>query len=106
MLGRKRHLPRAAPASPRALAPSKPTLFLSECVLVYMGPEESRALVRWAGQSFSTAAWLNYDPIRPHDAFGQVMVENLKVRDPSHRAACAASAVLLIVTHMHTFPPR
>jgi hypothetical protein len=35
--------------------------------------------VQWAGQSFPTAAWLNYDPIRPHDAFGQVMVENLKV---------------------------
>lgn len=55
-----------------------------------MGPEESRALVQWAGQSFPTAAWLNYDPIRPHDAFGQVMVENLKVNHKLNKI-CATS---------------
>lgn len=46
--------------------------------------------MQWAGQSFPTAAWLNYDPIRPHDAFGQVMVENLKVNRELNKI-CAMS---------------
>ncbi len=57
-----------------------PTLFLSECVMVYMPPAASKALVAWAAASFSRAAWLNYEPIRPDDAFGRIMVDNLRVR--------------------------
>jgi tRNA wybutosine-synthesizing protein 4 len=59
---------------------SRPTLFLSECVLVYIEPEESGAVIRWAAQSFPAAAFLTYEQILPHDAFGQMMVRHLEVR--------------------------
>ena len=69
---------------------SLPTLFLAECVLIYMEPERSKALIDWAGRNFATAVFLNYDPFRLGDSFGQVMVDNLKVRglDLPGRDAC------------------
>ena len=57
-----------------------PTMFLSECVLVYLEPEDSGAVISWAGTNFPRAAMLTYEQIKPHDAFGQVMVKNLEVR--------------------------
>ena len=57
-----------------------PTLFLSECVLVYLEPEESCAIIAWAARSFSNAAFATYEQIRPHDAFGLVMARNLEER--------------------------
>lgn len=66
---------------------SLPTLLLAECVLVYMEPDQGTALVQWAGRRFDVAAFLAYDPIRPHDAFGKTMVQNLNVRSaPCGRA--------------------
>ena len=41
-----------------------PTMFLTECVLVYMEPEKSREVIKWAGTNFSTAVFLNYEPVR------------------------------------------
>jgi O-methyltransferase involved in polyketide biosynthesis len=38
------------------LDPDKPTIVLSECVLVYMKPEESNALVSFLAGKLSTAA--------------------------------------------------
>ena len=58
----------------------QPTLFLSECVLVYVEPEESGALIGWAARHFPTAAFLTYEQILPHDTFGQMMVRHLEVR--------------------------
>ena len=43
---------------------SLPTLFLAECVLVYMEPEKSKEVVQWAGANFTTALFINYDPVR------------------------------------------
>lgn len=43
---------------------SLPTMFLTECVLVYMEPEKSREVIKWAGTTFSTALFLNYEPVR------------------------------------------
>ena len=42
---------------------SLPTMFLTECVLVYMEPEKSRKVIKWAGTTFSTALFLNYEPV-------------------------------------------
>ncbi len=64
--------------------------------------EHARALIEWAGATFPTAAWIDYEPVcdllksisymnhilpcvpngkmLPHDAFGKVMVNNLQVR--------------------------
>ncbi|KAF5831853.1 S-adenosyl-L-methionine-dependent methyltransferase [Dunaliella salina] len=59
---------------------SAPTLILSECVLVYMEPSDSSNLVRMLGQTFSNAAIVVYEQVRPHDAFGRQMRSNLEER--------------------------
>uniref|UniRef100_A0A8C2HFX7 Leucine carboxyl methyltransferase 1 n=2 Tax=Cyprinus carpio TaxID=7962 RepID=A0A8C2HFX7_CYPCA len=41
--------------------PELPTLFLSECVLVYMTPEQSSKLVHWVADAFPTAMFINYE---------------------------------------------
>ncbi|GFS19472.1 leucine carboxyl methyltransferase 1-like [Elysia marginata] len=70
---------------------SLPTLFLSECVLVYIEVEGTDKLLKWISDNFPTAMFLNYEQINLSDAFGQVMIENLKARDCvlSGAAACA-----------------
>ncbi|XP_036316084.1 leucine carboxyl methyltransferase 1 isoform X3 [Pipistrellus kuhlii] len=38
-----------------------PTLLVTECVLVYMTPEQSANLIRWAASSFETAMFISYE---------------------------------------------
>ena len=57
-----------------------PTFVLAECVLVYMEPGESSALVRWLAARLPTAALAVYEQIRPEDAFGRQMLLNLAAR--------------------------
>ncbi|KAL6498752.1 hypothetical protein OROGR_028299 [Orobanche gracilis] len=52
----------------------------SKCVLIYLDPESSRAIVEWASRTFSTAIFFLYEQIRPDDAFGQQMIRNLESR--------------------------
>ncbi len=62
---------------------SAPTLFLSECVLVYMPPEASAEVLRWAGdgKTFSGPVVLaTYEQIHPNDPFGRTMMANLTAR--------------------------
>lgn len=40
-----------------------PTYVLSECVLVYMEPADSAAVVRWLGTRFSSAALVVYEQV-------------------------------------------
>eukprot|EP01111_Echinosteliopsis_oligospora_P005692 TRINITY_DN1923_c0_g1_i2.p1 TRINITY_DN1923_c0_g1~~TRINITY_DN1923_c0_g1_i2.p1 ORF type:complete len:219 (-),score=44.62 TRINITY_DN1923_c0_g1_i2:14-670(-) len=58
----------------------KPTMIISECVLVYMQPEKGTQLIHWAASKFSTACFVTYEQINPHDAFGEMMVKNLAER--------------------------
>ncbi|XP_048576102.1 leucine carboxyl methyltransferase 1 isoform X2 [Nematostella vectensis] len=58
-----------------------PTLFLVECVFVYMKPEHSAALIDWTGRNFNTAIFINFEQVNMQDRFGQVMIENLKCRE-------------------------
>ncbi|KAG8557509.1 hypothetical protein GDO81_016646, partial [Engystomops pustulosus] len=62
------------------LDPQLPTLLVAECVLVYMTPEQSGSLVKWAADTFSTAMFINYEQVNMADRFGQIMVENLQRR--------------------------
>lgn len=62
------------------LDPSLPTLFLSECVLIYMTVAQSSALLQWVTQTFSTSYFVLYEQVEPNDSFGQTMLENLKAR--------------------------
>lgn len=58
-----------------------PTVFISECVLVYMEPAASDALLALGAQEFrGPRAWVNYEPVRPGDAFGEQMVANIAMR--------------------------
>jgi len=56
-----------------------PTLFVSECVLVYVDPVYSARLIEWAG-ALPKAAFVTYEQILPDDMFGKTMLHNLKSR--------------------------
>lgn len=57
-----------------------PTLFLSECVLIYMTVEESARLIEWTSKDFANSYFVLYEQVEPHDNFGQAMISNLKSR--------------------------
>ena len=62
---------------------SKPTLVLTECLLVYLKNEDSNKIIQWCSSFFNEAPFvgiLNYEMIEPFDAFGQTMVNNLRDR--------------------------
>ncbi|KAF7792750.1 hypothetical protein EIP86_003848 [Pleurotus ostreatoroseus] len=69
------------------LSSSLPTLLIFECVLCYMSPEASAAIVQWFVDHLSAApekpvlGGIVYEMFGLGDAFGQVMYENLKVRN-------------------------
>ncbi|KAJ2801760.1 carboxy methyl transferase for protein phosphatase 2A [Coemansia helicoidea] len=64
----------------RGLDTAAPTLFVSECVLVYLGAEDSDALIDWITWAVPNAGIVTYEQIRPDDRFGQMMVANLRAR--------------------------
>ena len=75
-----------------------PTLFLFECVLVYMPIHQSAALLQFIAEKFSTTLCINYEQVYQSvsfkinlklmtfmqvnmtDRFGDVMLTNLKAR--------------------------
>ncbi|KAG0300585.1 hypothetical protein BGZ97_003156, partial [Linnemannia gamsii] len=59
---------------------SLPTLFLSECVLIYIQPGDSDAIVDWVGTNMDASLFVVYEQINPTDAFGAMMLRNLKAR--------------------------
>lgn len=57
--------PRLLEANVLLSLPSRlPTLLITECVLVYMSPEQSANLIKWAASSFGTAMFVNYEQVR------------------------------------------
>ncbi|XP_018094768.1 leucine carboxyl methyltransferase 1 isoform X2 [Xenopus laevis] len=46
-----------------SMDPQLPTLLVSECVLVYMTPEQSASLLQWATNTFPTAMLINYEQV-------------------------------------------
>ncbi|KAJ4483566.1 S-adenosyl-L-methionine-dependent methyltransferase [Lentinula aciculospora] len=74
--------------APPLLDPSLPTLLIFECVLVYMSPRESNALLQWFHAYFSSQGdgvlgAIVYEMFGLGDSFGRVMVSNLKTRNVS-----------------------
>ncbi|CAN0182542.1 unnamed protein product [Ectocarpus sp. 12 AP-2014] len=55
-----------------------PTIFLAECVLVYMEPAESGALLQWCASKFPDSLFAAYEMTSPHDAFGKMMKQNIQ----------------------------
>ncbi|GAB6019065.1 hypothetical protein CHUAL_000692 [Chamberlinius hualienensis] len=62
------------------LDPNIPTLFISECVLVYLETFHSETLIQWIAEHFPTAVFICYEQVNMTDRFGNVMIENLKQR--------------------------
>lgn len=57
-----------------------PTLFLAECVLVYMSSPDSLQLIRGICKKFPLCAFLHYEQVNMNDRFGMIMVENFRTR--------------------------
>jgi len=59
-----------------------PTLFLSECVMVYMQALHGDSIISWASSAVPDApsAFIVYEQTNPNDPFGKVMVDNLMRR--------------------------
>jgi len=60
---------------------SKPTLFIVECVFVYMKHENVKQLLNFISSEFETTLVIDYDPVNLNDRFGEVMKQNLRGRD-------------------------
>ncbi|KAA1476459.1 leucine carboxyl methyltransferase [Dentipellis sp. KUC8613] len=70
------------------LLPNVPTLLLFECVLAYMSPAASDALIRWFAEyvlqgGAGSVGSIVYEMFGLGDAFGRVMLSNLKSRNVS-----------------------
>ncbi|KAM5348118.1 hypothetical protein ACJ41O_007942 [Fusarium nematophilum] len=57
-----------------------PTLLLSECCLCYLSVTDSSRVIDFFSSRVSSLAAVIYEPIRPDDAFGKMMVSNLAAR--------------------------
>lgn len=58
----------------------KPTLFIAECVLIYLTRSESDCVLSWIARGFPRATLGVYEQINGTDRFGRVMLENLSAR--------------------------
>ncbi len=65
---------------------SFPTVFVAECVLVYVSPAKTEDFLTWCCDKFSgPLVFLDHEQVNMRDRFGQVMLENL-----SHRGCSLA----------------
>ncbi|VDL19793.1 unnamed protein product [Hymenolepis diminuta] len=62
------------------LSPDLPTLFLAECVLVYIPIKFSNPLLSILSSKFSQAAFLNYEQVNMLDKFGEIMRSHFRDR--------------------------
>lgn len=59
---------------------SKPTLCLTECVLVYMTKHDSSNLIQWLTKTFPNLTMINYEQCNMEDRFGDIMLKNMNAR--------------------------
>ncbi|KAL2755209.1 hypothetical protein ACRALDRAFT_1077266 [Sodiomyces alcalophilus JCM 7366] len=71
----------ASLSSVNGLKADVPTLLLSECCLCYLEPSTANNVLQWFTNLIPSIAVVIYEPVRPHDAFGRMMVSNLAARN-------------------------
>ena len=64
----------------RGLRTDVPTLLISECCMCYLETEQAKKVVKWFTDKIPNIALVVYEPIRPDDSFGRMMVLNLASR--------------------------
>ncbi|XP_055376593.1 leucine carboxyl methyltransferase 1 [Condylostylus longicornis] len=57
-----------------------PTIFIAECVLVYIEAQNCRNLLKWLAGRFESAVFVNFEQVNMNDRFGDVMLNNLRAR--------------------------
>lgn len=60
---------------------SMPTIFIAECVLVYIEKNKTDDLLKWITEHFTSAFFVNYEQVNMIDKFGQIMMDNLAARE-------------------------
>lgn len=83
-----------------------PTLVFAECVLVYLAPEHSDALIAALAAAFPNLALLTYDVINPNDAFGREMTANLQSRGIVMRGVHQYPSLQAHEGRLHRYFPR
>ncbi|KAK0645557.1 S-adenosyl-L-methionine-dependent methyltransferase [Cercophora newfieldiana] len=69
-----------SPSTLPSLSPSLPTLLISECCLCYLTPPQSASVLFHFTSLLPSLGIILYEPIRPSDPFGRMMVTNLAAR--------------------------
>lgn len=59
---------------------SLPTLFIAECVLVYMSVENSDTLLSHLTRTFERCCFVNFEMVNLSDKFGEIMLFNMQQR--------------------------
>ena len=75
--------PKSKPIAPDHVDVTLPTLLISECCLVYLEPAAAEAVLDYFTSLFPSSTSLGfalYEPIKPFDSFGKMMVSNLAAR--------------------------
>jgi [phosphatase 2A protein]-leucine-carboxy methyltransferase len=62
------------------LPSDRPTLVISECVLIYMTTDSSNGLLKYFTDNFRKCSFINYEQFNLNDKFGQIMIENMQMR--------------------------
>ncbi|KAH6702570.1 leucine carboxyl methyltransferase [Verticillium dahliae] len=75
-----RELPQGGNSQLKGLKNNVPTLLISECCLCYLEASAAESTVQWFAKQIENLALVVYEPIRPHDPFGKMMVSNLAAR--------------------------
>jgi [phosphatase 2A protein]-leucine-carboxy methyltransferase len=57
-----------------------PTLLVSECCLCYLQTSEAGEVIKWFTDRIPNLGIVIYEPIKPDDPFGRMMVSNLAAR--------------------------
>jgi len=69
---------------PTTIDTTLPTLFISECCLIYLSPTQADDILKWITTYFppstTSVGLVIYEPIGGEDAFGKVMIQNLAAR--------------------------